>query len=261
IQFTELPISIDAIAGKWWGKAGRPGELTIWSNGARQGTLRLTGPAVLPIMCVRRLALYSTYQPPEPPPRPTVQPYLKDGLVISGSQPIAPIEIVPRTSPLWSSTAVSLVEPFDDAETRAIKSFTDWKHPVARADRRKLPVELETLYRAPMDTPGWTAYHVEAVKRYQPGKDDDDCGLVTYASGWLLAGPGGEHRIALGAQVSYCDRRDNTFMLPLGLIEQGGRSYWVYQVSGYEREGYAISRLLPKENQIQARYTAGTCAR
>jgi hypothetical protein len=260
-QFLELPISIDAIPGKWWGKAGAPTELTIWSNGARQGPVRLTGPAILPIMCVRRLGLYSTYKPLQPPPPRSVQPYPKDGLVISGSQPIAPIDIVPRTSPLWQSTAVALVEPFNAAETTAIKAFTDWKHPIARADRVQVPVELETLYSAPMDTPGWTAYHVEGVKHYRPGKTEGDCGLVTYASGWLLRGPNGDKRVALGAQVSYCDRRDNTFMLPLGLIQLAERSYWVYQVSGYEREGYAVSRLIPRVNQIEAQYTAGACFR
>jgi hypothetical protein len=167
---------------------------------------------------------------------------------------------VPRTSPAFLSTAVSLLEPFDEAELAALRLFTDWKHPIARAERQKVPVELETLYRARMDVPGWTAYHVEAVKRYRPGKDEGDCGLVTYASGWIMMGPDNGFRVRLGARVTYCDRRQNTFMLPLGLIEERARRYWVYQVSGYEREGYAITRPMPKLNEPQVQYTAGACA-
>jgi hypothetical protein len=260
IRFVELPISLEAISSKWWGKAGLPAEMAIWSNGAPRGTLRLTRPAVLRVMCARQLALVSTYVPPAPPPPWMVQPYPKEGLVISAGQPIEPIEIVPPGTPVFRSTAVALVEPFDEAEMSALKSLTDWKHPMTHVERRKVPVVLETLYRARMDVAGWTAYHVEAVKRYRPGPEDKDCGLVTYVSGWIMMGPDDRFRMQLGARVTYCDRRENTFMLPLGLIEQGARRYWVYQVSGYEREGYAITRPMPKLNEPHIQYTAGACA-
>jgi hypothetical protein len=259
IRFVELPISLDAVAAKWWGKAGVPSEMTVWADGARRGTLKLIKPILLPLMCVRRLALVSTYRPAEAAPPLMVQPYPKDGLVISGAHAIEAIEIVPRTSPAWTATAVSLLGPFDAAELLATRSFTDWKHPVSRAARRTVPVELETLYRAPMDAPGWTAFHVEAIKRYPPGPDDGDCGLVTYASGWIKTGPQGKTIAQLGAQITYCERRGNTFMMPFGVMEQDGRRYWIYQVSAYDREGYAITRPMPKENETQIQYLAGAC--
>jgi hypothetical protein len=112
-----------------------------------------------------------------------------------------------------------------------------------------------------MDAPGWTSYFVEAVKRYPPGPDDEDCGLITSARGWIAVGPDGRQRARLRAHVTYCDRRDDTYMLPLGLIKAGGRTYWVYQMSGYGREGYLVERPTPQIVEPQIQYEAGVCGR
>jgi hypothetical protein len=261
LNYVELPISIDTVPKGWWGKAGKPGSMTPWADGAAQGPIELTRPSMVRIMCGLRLGVATTYKSAAPVPPPAVQPYPKDGLVISSGQPIERIEMLSPASPEWVPFAVLLLDPFDRAEYSAIRFFTDWKHPVKRADRRKVPLQLETVYRAPMDDPGWTAYHVEAVKRYAPGPDDEDCGLVTYVSGWVLSGPDGRRRFRLGAEVSYCDRASNTFMLPLGLINAAGRRYWVYQASGYEREGYVVMHPTPGHNDAQVAYAAGLCSR
>ena len=165
-----------------------------------------------------------------------MQPYPKDGLAISGTHPIDAIETVPRTAPEWNSIAMRLIEPADRMETSSINAIPDWKHPVARRERQKIPVELEMLYRAPMDAAGWTAYYVEAVKRYPPGPDDEGCGLVTSLKGWITTGPDYKSHDSITARITYCDRKDVTYMLPLGLIKTRDRTYWVYQLSGYGRE-------------------------
>ena len=59
---------------------------------------------MVPLMCGARLGLTSDYKSRETAPPPTVQPYPKDGLAISGTQPIEAIETVPRTAPEWNST-------------------------------------------------------------------------------------------------------------------------------------------------------------
>ena len=128
-----------------------------------------------------------------------------------------------------------------------------------RSERRKVPVELEALYRAPMDTEGWAVYHVEAVKRYPPGKDDEGCGLVTSASGWMAIGPNGKMWRQIGARVTYCDRKGVTYFLPLGLIHARGRTYWVFQTSSYEIEAYDVVRPTPRLIEFETGYTAGSC--
>jgi hypothetical protein len=124
-----------------------------------------------------------------------------------------------------------------------------------------VPVELEALYRAPMDVSGWTAYYIEAVKRYQPGPEDDGCGLITSASGWMSMAPDGKRSARLVAQVTYCDRRDVTYMLPLGLLTVDSKTFWAYQLSGYGREGYVIVRPTPKRVESHVKYSAGMCPR
>lgn len=262
LRYLELPISFDAIPARWWGKAGVPVEMSVWSVGSRHGTLRLDRPTTLRVMCASRLALTSNYRSSEAAPPPMVQPYPKDGLAVSSSQPVEAIETVPRTSPDWVPAAVGLVEPFDRAEVTTVNAIPDWKHPVARKERGKVPVELEAMYRAPMDAPGWTAYYVEAVKRYPPGPADDGCGLMTSVRGWIAVGPdmrARTYRTHLRANVTYCDRQNDTYMLPLGLIKTGGRTYWVYQLSGYGREGYVVDRPTPQIVEPQIHYEAGVC--
>jgi hypothetical protein len=214
---------------------------------------------MLQVMCEARLALTSSYRSKEPAPPPATHPYPKDGLAVSGGQTIGAIETLSASSPEWTQTAATLVEPFDRAEMASIYAFGGWSHPIPRKERQRVPVEVEALYRAPMDAAGWTAYYVEAVKRYPPGKADDGCGLVTYAKGWLTSGPDRKGRVVITARVTYCDRKDATFLLPLGLIEARGQSYWVYQLSGYSRESYFVARPKPKEIETPIFYDAGFC--
>ena len=259
LRWMELPIGLESVPRKWWGKGGAVEQLTAWIDGVNRGPLRLARPTMLRLMCGSRLGLLSDYKSAQPVPPPDVQPFPKDGLVVSGSQRIEPIESITPASSEWAPAAARLLEPFGKAEDIAISAFTDWRHPVRRDDRRKVPIELETLYRAAMDEPGWAAYYVEAIKKYAPGPDDDDCGLMTSASGWVLAAPDGKMTTKLTARVTYCDGRGVAYMLPLGLIKARGRTYWVYQLSGYGREGYAIVHPRPKLIMQEVYYSAGSC--
>jgi hypothetical protein len=259
LRWRELPIGLESVPRKWWGKAGPVEQMTAWIDGVNRGAVRLARPTMVRLMCESRLALMSDYKSAQPAPLPGVQPFPKDGLVVSGSRRIEPIEALTPASSEWAATGVSLLEPLAKAEDMAIDAFTAWKHPVRRAERLTVPVELETMYRARMDETGWTAYYVEAIKKYAPGPDDDDCGLITSASGWIIVGPDGKRTPKVTARVTYCDRRGVTYMLPFGLIKARGRTHWVYQLSGYGREGYAVVHPTPKVIMQEVHYSAGSC--
>lgn len=259
LRSLELPFDIETVPRKWWGKAGPVSRMTAWVEGVKGATLQLAQPSIVSLMCASRIGLSSDYRSPQPVPARTERPYPKDGLAVSGDQHVEPIEVMSPASSVWTQTAAVLLEAFDDAEQRAVDGFGDWKHPVRRTERRKVAVELEAMYRAPMDQDGWVAYYVEAIKRYPPGPDDDDCGLMTSAGGWVVVGPDGKRSAKLTARVTYCDRRGVTYMLPLGLIKAQGNAYWAYQLSGYGREGYAILRPTPKELTPEVLYPAGSC--
>jgi hypothetical protein len=124
-----------------------------------------------------------------------------------------------------------------------------------------VPVEIEALYKAPMDARGWVAYRFQAVKRYAPMPKDGDCGLISSANGWIAVGPEGKHYTQLAVRVTYCDRMDDVRTIPFGVVWAQGRAYWVYQLSGLDREGYVVSRPTPKRVENEVEYPAGSCPR
>jgi hypothetical protein len=258
-KFAELPISLESIDRDWWGRAAPPQSMTLWADGKPRGDLKLVAPVIVRLPCGTRLGLSTNYHPAVVPPSPMEQPFPKDGLVISGPQTIETIEMVPDDSPVKKMVAGSIVEEFDREENRAASEFMRWEHPVRRQDRRKIPIDVETLYRAPTADAGWTAYYVEAVRRYEPGPGEEGCGLLTSVRGWLRDGPKGEREAELSAQITYCDRYGVTFMLPLGLIKLATGNYWVYQVAGYEREAYLISKPTRRSNERILSYPAVVC--
>jgi len=247
------------IPREWWGKPGPLTEMTAWLEGTKRGTIHVTHPVLLRLVCEWRMALASDYRSDEIPPAAMVQPFPKDGLAVSGPQSVDRIEIVSAESPEWKPTAALVKSEFDRAEEAAIKRYTDWKNPISSAVRRTTPVELEAMYRAPMDEDGWVAYYIEGVKKYAPGPQDDGCGLVASAGGWMFVAPDGKRFITLHGDVTYCDRRGVTFMLPLGLIKVQGKSYWTFQLSGYGREGYMVVRPTPHRAETMIQYSAAFC--
>jgi hypothetical protein len=257
----ELPANLASIPRGWWGKPGPLSQLTAWVNGVSRGPIHvhLGSLKLLRLMCSARAGLVTDYKPTEPSPPPLVQPFPKDGLAVSGAQRVDPIEIVPPDAPEWAETAREMTADFDQAEQRAARTFLDWHHPFNEVQRRRFIPRLEALYRAPMDEQGWTAYYLEAARLYPPSPDDRGCGLVASAGGWMARGPNGKRSFRLYARITYCDRQGMLYMLPLGLIKARDRSYWVYQMSGYGREGYLIGRPRPKETITELQYAGGTC--
>lgn len=261
VEPKERPESLEAVPSEWWGKTGRVSQLTAWANGVSRGVIRvhLGKPAVLHVMCDVRIAIATDYRSPEALPPATVQPYPKDGLAVSGNQRVEPIQVLTPESPEWRAAVQEMTVDFDTAEERAAHTFTAWKHPFDKVERRRFHPQIEAMYGAPMDEAGWNAYYFEAVRLYPPGPDDRGCGLVTSASGWMAVGPNGKRSFNLRARITYCDREGVGYMLPLGLIKAGERSYWAYQMSGYGRESYMIVRPRPKEIPVEVQYPAGDC--
>jgi hypothetical protein len=259
IRFHELPITLESIDREWWGRAEPPASMTLWADGKPRTEVKLVAPAMLSLTCGRRLGLSTNYVPAEVPPPPTEQPFPKDGLVVSGTQPIGAVETVPAGAPERKMVEQAISREFDKREDLASSQFTSWRHPVKKQDRRKIPIQVEALYRAPMDDEGWTAYYVEAVRKYEPQPEDDGCGLVTSAGGWLRIGPEGKQEAELYSQITYCDRYGQTYMLPLGLVKVRSGTYWVYQVAGYEREAYLIARPTRRTVERVLSYPAVVC--
>ncbi len=254
-----LPLRLADVPLKWWGKGPPALEATLWTDGVAGPSLRFDAPVMTAIACARRMALRSDFKPEENLPLRFEQPYPKAGLVVTGAARVDPIESVPAGTPDRAYIGDMLGAPFEAAERVAAGAFTAWRHPVAPAERRRVALEIEALYRAPMDASGWTAYYVEAVKRYPARPRDNGCGLVTYVSGWIGLDEGNRRWFSVTGRVTYCDRMGVSYMLPLGRMTLNGRTYWIYQRAGYDAEHYAVSRPTIRRAEHEVIYSAAAC--
>lgn len=258
----EIPISLDSLPDRWWGVEPPPRRLRLWKDGAAAGDVTLTAPVITTLMCEARLAVRTDYKAAGPVPPRFVLPYPKDGLLVSGEVPVAKVEAVSRGSAAWNKVLLLATDEFNKQENSAAGAFTGWRHPVSSSRRKLLPISIEALYHAPTDNPEWTAYFMEAVRTYPAGPDDTDgCGLTTAVSGWVIVGPKDRARVRLSARVTYCDRKGVGYMLPLGLMHASGKTYWVFQFSGFEYETYEVVRPTSRGVESEVVYSAGFCGR
>ena len=260
IRNQELPISLDDVPESWWGLQPAPRSMTIWRDAERAGSINLTGVTVSRLMCQPRITVKSDYKSATPAPPRFEAPYPKDGIVIAGDARLERIEAVEKGSADWNRALILITAQFNKEESIAAREFTSWTHPVKERDRKLVPITMEAVYRSPTEDPQWTAYFVEAVRQYPPGREDrDGCGLATFASGWVLVGPKDEAKIRLSANVTYCDRKGVGYMLPFGFIRADGNIYWVYQFSGFEQEWYEVTEPTRGGVKNHIAFPAGGC--
>ena len=257
----ERPISLRDIPSSWWG-AEPALKMRHWSDGANVGEVTITSPGIGPLMCEPRLTLRSDYKASQPAPPAFVLPFPKDGLLVAGDVPVATIATVDLTGDEAKRVLALAVDDFNREESRASSVFTAWRHPVKADERKKVPVTLEAIYRAPTDDAEWTAYFVEAIREYPPGpKETDACGLATYVSGWVMTHQRERPYVRIGARITYCDRKGVGYMLPFGLVRAGGKNYWVFQYAGFERESYEVIRPGRRNVETAVVFDAGSCGR
>ena len=247
LRFLTLPISLADVEPKWWGAAGPGAEWTaVLQNGEKQ-PLHLVALRQTRIFCTPRLGVQTDHVGAPPAPGdPTVA---KDGVAIAGDAALLPIERVAKTSPDWSAMANLITKKFDEAEKAAAGTFTNWKHPFNDEQRRTYPIQLEAIYRSHERTRrgAWRVSYVEAVRTFPVRVEDNGCGLITYASGWVLERDGHDPKIVLQARVAYCDRNEVSFMQPFGRLMIQDDVYWVYQMSSWSDEAYAVARVRPSD--------------
>jgi hypothetical protein len=250
LQAIELPVSIDAIPERWWGTP-TPDKWRAHLLNGETVALQPRVPIIFRSFCGRRLGLRTSYKSAQPPPPVPAGPFPKDGVAVSGNVALEPIEHVDRTSAEWTALAVSLLKDFNRVEEetlRRVRLNTAWQHSVKTAERNKVPVRLEAWYRSPSGEPGWTVSYIEAVRTYPPGPEDNGCGLETLVSGWLHHQNGELKKSSdLRGKITYCDRVGATFMLPFGRIRPTDRTYWIFQLSGWDDEWYEVAEIGPEK--------------
>lgn len=258
-SLVNIPISLGDVPKKWWGAPGPEARWTAWLSEGAQRPLTTQKLRPLPVFCDMRLGIQTDYVGSTFDPRDPTVP--KDGLAIAGDAALLPVTTVSVNSPDAQQLAKTITDAFNDEERLASRRFTRWKHPYNDSQRKAFPIQIEALYRAHEKTRRgeWDTAFVEAVRAFPPGENDEGCGLITYAHGWVRQQPGKDPDVDIGARITYCDREGVSFMQPFGRLRLKDDMYWVYQLSSWRDEAYVVSRVRPRENRPVVVVTGGAC--
>ena len=238
-----LPISRADIPKKWWGPQGPDAAWTAWLPGAPARPLTLGKPVQAKVFCSGHPALATDYRGAPVDPRAPTMP--KDGLAVAGNVTLQQVLSISVHAAEARRVITLITREFNLQEKLAVDHFTSWSHPFWTEERTRYPIELEALYRS-IDTTSrgtWTTTYVEAIRRFPPRPQDEGCGLITFVRGWITERDGKPPVINVGARVTYCDRAEVSFMLPFARLLLDNELYWVYQISSWRDEFYAVSRI------------------
>lgn len=260
-----LPIGLADVPKKWWGPAGPGSSWTASLTEDRASRpVKVLKPQQVRVFCGGHIGLQTDYKSDAAidTSEPSVQ---KDGLAIAASGGEVQVQPIVEVS-LLSGDATRLVKAitsdFNTEEQKATRQFTNWLHPYTADERAAMPIHLEALYRFSEKTPSdgeWLVNYVEAIRRFPAGPFDRECGLITWARGWVIERAGKKPDIHITARVTYCDREGVAFMLPLGHLAIDGDAYWVYQMSSWRDEIYTVARMRPDEVRPIVNVFGGGC--
>jgi len=240
----EVPISLRDVPKQWWGRAGMPPSWTFWSLDGKSRPLKILAPARLKVHCEGAVGLRTDYLPMAPPPPPAQHHQPKDGLAVSATMPIEPVEVLNNRQPEWGDTAQQLQYPVSSAEETVIGKMRDWPSTVSPEQRARTPSKLEVLCRSSGQTPDNPIFYFEAVKQYDkplnPQWAPANCNMMTFVGGFLRKGADGKPRVNEWVAITDCNARSVDYLLPLGVLKLNGRIIWIVQFSGFGHERYTL---------------------
>ena len=248
-----VPINIDSIPSRWWGTPGPRETWQAWVEGAST-PLRVVQPDWVDIQCLRRITLRTDYRPRTAAPPATIQPYPKDGIAVSPSQAIEPVDILPVEGRDVHQLAPQVVTAFNRAERETAGNHG---HPVSARKREVVNPIVEALY-AFGDAP--RVYYVEAMRQYRSlGQAPGECTAIAVGTGWFTRDADSIRPLAMSVDLLDCDRRGGSYMLPFGALRLGRRVFWFAQFSGWDHERYVVIEITPKRAEAVVSTWGGGC--
>ena len=248
-----VPIALRDVPSKWWGATGPLERWQVWTGGEPQA-VRVVQPDWADVHCSRQIGLRTDYRSSATVPPRTEQPYPKDGLAVAPPQPVEPIVSVPLESGEARALLPEVLDGFNKAE-RAVERRNG--HPVSRRAREGRLPDVEAIY-AVGEHP--RVYYVESSRRYRKlGQAPDQCAATAFGTAFLARD--GDHARTLEVNVDLlgCDRAYASYMLPLGVLRVGNRSFWVVQFSGWDHERYVVIEIKPQTAEAALSTWGGSC--
>jgi hypothetical protein len=254
-----LPISRADIPKGWWGALGPDVPWTAWLPGGETRPLTLGKPVHAKVFCSGHPAIATDYRGGALDPREPTVP--KDGLAVAGDVKIQEVINISIHAPEAKRVIDLITDEFDTEEELATKRFMNWTHPYSTEERKEYAIDLEAFYRSTESTPRgkWKTTYVEAIRRFPPRAMDGNCGLITFARGWITEPDGKPPVINIGARVTFCDRAEVSFMLPFGRLMVDNEAYWVFQMSSWRDEMYSVTRIRPDGVRPVVAVVGGGC--
>ena len=244
----QVPITLAAVPKAWWGPAAPAPVWHLWlANSTAAHSARVTQLNWVDAHCLRQIGLKSDYLSDQRVPPPAEQPYPKDGIASTGTQPLLPIETVPLGTANRLFGAAGLHAKFNSAERETAVSFT---HPITRRVRESAEPAIEAVYAFGQNP---RAYYVEASRVYRKF-GDNGCTLIAFGTGWLLESDGRTTWGDVAVDLLPCDKYGATYMLPLGALRLDSRVFWLAQYSGWDHERYVVVEV--KKDKVEAAISA-----
>ena len=251
----DVPISLRDLPSKWWGPTKALETWQAWT-GQEPRTLRVVQPDWVNVHCVRQIGLRTDYLAPLAAPPRSVQPYPKDGLVVSPPQPVERIAIVPAEAEEARLLIPFLQEAFNKAERVAERQYG---HPVPRQAREGRAPDIEAIY-AYGEHP--RIYYVEASRPYRRlGQTMQSCEMLGFGTIWLAREGAQVRELDSAADLLPCNRRGASYMLPFGAMHVEGAPYWLAQFAGFDHERYVVIQITAKTVQAVLSVWGGSCSR
>jgi hypothetical protein len=246
----DVPVSLRSVPKGWWGPAGIRETWQAWVDRDPPRLLTVLQPDWYAAYCRRGVGLKTDYHAREPLPDPRARPYPTDGLVVSPPQAVTRIDVLSADDPARARVAPAIVTMFNRTE----REIHD--HPVGRAEREALTPAVEALY----GIDGARVVYVEAAREYPDPRDPSACKAVAFGGGWFVRD--GDNRytpLQTYVAVLDCDRDGAGYMLPLGVLRIGDRTFWLAQFSGWDEAQYEVDEIKPKAVERLAVRFGGGC--
>src|SRR5256885_2985682 len=252
-QDVTVPIDLRAVPKRWWGLGTVLDSWDLMIAGGLRAA-HVVQPDWVNVHCARYIGLRTDYQPAQPPPPRSAQPYPKDGLAVSPPHAIERVEHVALGANEIRALLPVVQTAFNDAE-REVESR--YGHPIARRAREGVAPTLEAVY-AYGDNP--RIYYLEATRPYrQLGQVLGECAAIGSGTGWFVRDPSGVRRLAMAVDLLNCDREAASYMFPLGILQANDHLYWLAQFSGWQHERYVVLDVKKKTVDVVINRWGGAC--
>lgn len=235
-----VPITLQSVPRSWWANDPPSADWQLWTPSGPL-PVHVSQPDWVQAHCARQVALRTDYRSLQRPAAPSEQPYPKDGVAVSPAHAVEAIEIV--AVPGAQLLVEDLRAKFNYAELEVDRNFG---HPIPRRSRESADLAIEAMY-AFGDGP--RAYYVESSRMYRM-IGDGGCTAIAFGTGWFIREAGKVKWLDMAVDLLRCNKYGASYMLPLGAIRSGGRTFWVVQYSGWDHERYVVVEV--KKNKVEA---------